>query len=69
VGGRTTYRDKCGAGNVLLTCHAEARAYVFGLHWDEIDISRSHVRSVFGCWTLTGRPRPVSLLRYLQGVA
>jgi hypothetical protein len=63
VGGRTTYyRNSCGAGNVLLTCHAAARA--FGPLWDEIDISRSHVRSVLGCWTLTGQPRPISHMRY-----
>ena len=52
-------------GHPPRTCHAGARAYVFGELWDEIDISRSHVKAVFGCWTLTGNPRPSSLLRYI----
>ena len=64
LGGRTTFVDSRGVGNVFLTCHADSRAFAFGMYWDEIDISRSHVSAVFGCWTLTRRPRPVSLLRF-----
>ena len=63
-GGRTTYCDHRGVGNAFLTCNATARAFVYGMHWDEIDISRSHFSSVLGSWTLTQRPRTVSHIRF-----
>ena len=63
-GGRTTYFDIHGVCNAFLTCHALTRAFVFGPYWDEIDISRSHLTSVLGSWSLTRRPRPVSHLRF-----
>ena len=56
VGGRTVYRYTCGKGNVFLTCHEHIRAFVFGPCHDEVDISRSHISSVLGCWNLTGSP-------------
>ena len=65
VGGRTTYKDANGVGNALLSCHAGVRAFVFGEYWDEIDITRSHIKMVFGCWELTKRRKPTSMLRYL----
>ena len=65
VGGRTTYKDVNGVGNALLSCHAGVRAFVFGQYWDEIDITRSHIKMVFGCWELTTRRKPTSMLRYL----
>ena len=64
VGGRTTFFDTRGVGNVLQTCHAPTRAFVFGALWDEIDISRSHFSSVCGSWSLTRRPRTVSHMRF-----
>ena len=63
-GGRTTYSDSRDVGNVFLTCHPPTRAFVFGQLWDEIDISRSHINTVFGCWDLTGRPATHSLMRF-----
>ena len=66
VGGRTTYRDIHGKGNTFLTCNADARSFLFGSFYHELDISRSHITSTFGCYTLTGRPRPISLLRFID---
>ena len=64
VGGRTTYKDITGATNILLSCHAGARSYIFGGIWDEIDISRSHVNAVFGCWEMAEGTSPISLTRH-----
>ena len=36
------------------------------MHYDEIDISRSHISSVIGCWLLTRRPRSISCLCILD---
>ena len=66
TGGRATFRDTNGKGNTILTCASSIRSYVYGKYYDEIDISRSHISMVFGCWTLTGRRRPVTLLRFLS---
>jgi hypothetical protein len=42
------------------------RAFIFGAQHDEIDISRSHLSHCIGSYALTGRPRPVSMIRYLS---
>jgi len=64
AGGRATFCDVRGKTNVVLTCPAVARAYIFGDNYDEIDISRSHFTTVLGCHRLTGRPATVTQLRY-----
>ena len=68
-GGRATYYDTRGKGNTFLTCLDAIRSYVFGAHYDEIDISRSHISSVFGTWISTVRPRPPTLNRFLHDQA
>ena len=65
-GGRASYFDKHGKGNTFLTCHDMIRSYVFGSYYDEIDIARSHISSVFGTWLSRSRQRPVSLCRFLH---
>ena len=65
-GGRATFRDTRGKGNTVLTCNEEARAYIYGEFYDEIDISRSHITAVIGCFSLTRAPPPVTMLRYIN---
>ena len=47
------------------------RAYVFGEYYDEVDMSRSHINSVLGCWcwSLTGRPHPTTYTHMLSSQA
>ena len=68
-GGRTVYHDTQGKGNIFLSCHEMIRAYVFGEFYDEVDMSRSHINSVLGCWSLTGRPHPTTYTRMLSSQA
>ena len=63
-GGRATFKDTNNRGNTFLTCPDVARAYIYGDLYDEIDISRSHFSSLLGCFSLTGRSRPPTMLRY-----
>ena len=56
-------------GNIFLTCHALIRAFVFGEYFDEVDISRSHISSVLGCWALTGRTSTLTRTRMLTDQA
>ena len=65
-GGRATFYDTRSKGNTFLGCPDYIRSYAFGMHYDEIDISRSHISSVIGCWLLTRRPRSISCLRILD---
>ena len=69
TGGRTVYYDTEGKGNIFLSCHEMIRAYVFGDYYDEVDMSRSHISSVLGCWSLTGRPDPTTRTRMLSDQA
>ena len=69
TGGRTVYHDTQGKGNIFLSCHETIRAYVFGEFYDEVDMSRSHINSVLGCWSLTGRPHPTTYTRMLSNQA
>ena len=69
VGGRTVYYDTQGKGNIFLSCHELIRAYVFGEFYDEVDITRSHISSVLGCWDLTGRPPLRTRTRMASGQA
>ena len=69
TGGRTVYYDAEGKGNIFLTCHEMIRAYVFGEYYDEVDMSRSHITSVLGCWSLTGRPSTLTGTRMLADQA
>ena len=66
IGGRASYYDTRGKGNTFLTCHESVRSYVFGDYYDEIDIARSHVSSVFGTWLTSSRTRPPSLCRFMH---
>ena len=69
TGGRTVYKDSQGKANIFLCCHEMIRAYVFGEYYDEVDMSRSHINSVLGCWSLTGRPHPTTYTRMLSSQA
>ena len=42
------------------------RAFVFD-GYDEVDISRSHISTVIGCYLLSGRPALQTLTRFLHG--
>ena len=68
-GGRATFRDVHGKGNVLLTCSPVARAFIYGAYYDEIDISRSHFSSLLGCHRLHGHTRPITMTRYADEAA
>ena len=66
VGGRATFRDSRGRGDTFTACAAVVRAYVFGELYDEVDISRSHVSHVAGCWLISGAAHPLTLTRLLD---
>ena len=65
AGGRATYIDTHGKGNTFLSSPALARAFIYGDYYDELDISRSHFSAVIGCHSLSHRPHPISMHRYL----
>ena len=63
VGGRATFRDSRGRGDTFTACAAAVRAFVFGELYDEVDISRSHVSHVAGCWLVSGARASASACR------
>ena len=62
------FYDDNGDRNTLLSTSSHIRVLLLNNHYDEVDLKRSHISNVIGCWTRANptTPLPDVILRFLD---